>query len=299
MEEFKSFIINDLFEQQSSILDDKDKVCYLEYDDAYTLSPKCKIKHRMNGGLYEVISNREGLFFIKKDVVLDEYIDLNNSTEDVIIDDIFKFKDKAELFKSNGVVHKRGILLHGPPGCGKTSFIGSFMQKFIKSGGLVFLTRNTTQLVNTIEGLKQIQSINPDQNFVLIVEEIDKYDSLQELQNFLDGQDSLQHIITIGTTNAIQDLPTSLLRPSRFDWIIEFGKLSKDARKKYLESKKVQFDIDLWVGDTDGFTVAQLKELFISVCLLDNDYEKSLSKIRDAEKHGTINGYNKSIGFKK
>lgn len=292
------FIFDELV-SEGSMLDDKERVCFLEYDDGYTLSPKCKIRSDVKSGLYEIIGSREGLYFQKKSVILDDYIDLNNAHEQLLIRDILAFGQKAELFKVNGVVHKRGILLYGKPGCGKTSFIHSFLNQFISSGGIVFLIKNINQFFDTIEGLKQLRTILPDRQVVIVIEEIDKFETnYSELQNFLDGQSSLPHVVTIATTNYINELPAALLRPSRFDWIIEFGILTDEARGKYLLGKGVsKKEIDKWVKDTDQFTVAMLKELFISVKLLDNDYTTTLNKIRDTEKHAKTSTYT-GIGFK-
>ena len=74
--------------------------------------------------------------------------------------------------------------------------------------------------------------------------------------------------------------------------------MTDEARGKYLLGKGVsKKEIDKWVKDTDQFTVAMLKELFISVKLLDNDYTTTLNKIRDTEKHAKTSTYT-GIGFK-
>lgn len=296
----EKLILQELFDSEpESNLEEKEKVCFLEYDDGYALSPKCKIKTDIKSGLYEVLNTRDGLYFIRKQVVIDDYINLNNSQEDLLVKDILAFNNKKDIFKDNGVVHKRGILLYGKPGCGKTSFIHSFLNKFVAADGVAFMLKNSNNFFELIEGLKQIQSIVPEKQIVVVIEEIDKYqDIVSDLQNFLDGQNSLQHVVTLATTNNINDISPSLLRPSRFDWIIEYGKLEDEAKRKYLKSKGLETsEINKWVKDSDNFTIAMLKELFISVILLDNDYTLALSKIKDSEKYAKTSTY-KKIGFK-
>lgn len=303
MNNFESQLLSTIFLDQAdepSSLEQKEKVCYLEYDDGYTLSPKCIIRTELSNGIYEAISTREGIYFLKTKIFTDKYIDLSHAKENDLINEILAFKDKAELFKKNDVVHKRGILLYGDPGCGKTSFINFFLKKFTEQGGIAFVINSPERFAVTVEALKQIQNINPDRQMVIIIEEIDRFQSMYaELQNFLDGQNSLQHVITIATTNNIRDLPPALLRPSRFDWIISLEKLSGESREKYLRTKGVEEKLlNKWIKDTDGFTIAMLKELFISVYLLSNDYDLSLKKIQDSEQFMTTSTF-KSIGFNK
>lgn len=295
--QFINTILFDQLEEPSS-LETKEKVCYLEYDDGFTLSPKCIIRTELTNGIYEAIQTREGIYFLKTKIFTDKYIDLSQSKENDIIKEILAFKDKAELFKNNDVIHKRGILLYGDPGCGKTSFINFFLKKFTEQGGIAFVINTPERFSVTVEALKQVQNINPDQQMLVIIEEIDKFANIfSELQNFLDGQNSLQHVITVATTNHVKDLPAALLRPSRFDWIISLEKLTGEAREKYLRSKGVEDKVlNKWVKDTDGFTIAMLKELFISVYLLSNDYGLSLKKIQDGEQFMITSTF-KSIGF--
>lgn len=300
MSDFAEHVFFSTLEDKISPFDDKEKVCFLEYEDGYSLSPKCIIRTELTGGAYEALSTREGLYFLKTDIISDTYIDLNNSKETEIIKEIFSFNEKRELFQNNGMIHKRGILLHGQPGCGKTSFINFFLKKFIATGGIAFVVNSPEKFVITVNGLKQIKQINPNKQVVVILEEIDRYEQYySQLQNFLDGADSIQNLITFATTNNIKNLPPEMLRPSRFDWIISFDKLSTESRKKYLLSKNISEEIaEKWAKDTENFTIAMLKELFVNVHLLENDYDLVLKKLKDSEKYMLTSTY-KGIGFNK
>jgi SpoVK/Ycf46/Vps4 family AAA+-type ATPase len=286
----------------NSQFEGKEKVCYLEYDDGFTVSPKCIISDNVTPGIYTIQYVREGIFFYKQSIVMDDYVDFKGQEQLAIIKEIEDFSHKSDLFKQYGVVHKRGILLHGAPGCGKSCFINNLLTNFVKNNGLAFIIRDGSNLQTTVEGLRLLKSISPNRQIVVVIEEIDKYQSQfeHELLNFLDGQNSFQNMIVLATTNLIGDLNPALLRPSRFDWIIEFDKLTDEQREIYITNKKIDnIDIKKWVKDTNGFTIAMLKELFISVVLLENDYQTSLKKIFDSDKYAKASTFKpKSIGFK-
>lgn len=299
-EEFDKILLPEamFFESQ---FENKERVCYLEYEDGFSISPKCKITDDVTSGIYSVQYTREGIFYPSLNICLDDYVDLNNATQKEIVREILDFSKKGDLFQKAGIVHKRGIFLHGIPGSGKTSLINHIMSSLIREGALGFFVREPGSLKALIDGLTIIKKISPTRQIIVVFEEIDQFQGQdQELLNFLDGQNSLQNIIFLATTNRIDEVNPALLRSSRFDWIIEVNALSPTQREKYLRSKGIEENIDTWVKDTDGFTVAMLKELFISVILLENTYKDVLTKIRSMEQHSKLNTFKpKKIGFKK
>lgn len=298
--EYQHIIELEPIELYESQLEGKEKVQYLEYEDGFTISPKCAVSDNPKAGIYNVQYTKEGLFFYKQKITLDDYVELGIETQEIIIAEIERFANKAELFKSAGVVHKRGILLYGPPGCGKTSFLNNLLNKFIEKNGLVFIVKDSANLSTVVEGLKILKSVSPARQIVVVIEEINKYYNVdQELLNFLDGQNSLQNMIILATTNQIEEMNPALLRPSRFDWIIEVGALSEKQRKIYLTNKNLDTSLmHTWLNDTKEFTIAQLKELFISVNLLDNNYSETLKKLKNDSKYQKNSTF-KPIGFTK
>ena len=48
---------------------------------------------------------------------------LDHGVADTVLADVREFMDSQEWYKERGIPYRRGYLLHGPPGCGKTSFI--------------------------------------------------------------------------------------------------------------------------------------------------------------------------------
>jgi hypothetical protein len=67
----------------------------------------------------------------------------------------------------------------------------------------------------------------------------------------------------------------------------------------YLKNKlgsEAEIDFNQWVKDTEGMSISHLKELFISVFLLDNKYDDALKHLRDLKKTPRGKGQ-KGVGF--
>jgi len=104
--------------------------------------------------------------------------------------------------------------------------------------------------------------------------------------NILDGVDKIDKIVFLATTNYPERLgPRIVNRPSRFDKRIKIGNPNDSARKMYLEhlvqrdGERIT-DIDKWVTDTKGFSLAHLKELFVAVTIIGDTYDVALTILK-------------------
>jgi proteasome regulatory subunit len=192
---------------------------------------------------------------------------------------------KPELFKKVGIDPPKGILLHGPPGTGKTllakavahetqttfiRIIGSeLVQKFIGEGARyvreVFnLARQKAPAILFIDELDAIAAVRME-DATSGDREVQR--TLMQLLSELDGFDTRGDIKFIGATNRIDILDPALLRPGRFDRIIEFplpNEVSREAIFK-IHVRKLNvdkdFDLDKIVQMTDGTTGADIKAI--------------------------------------
>lgn len=144
-----------------------------------------------------------------------------------LVEDIQRFQQSAEWYRDKGVPYRRGYLLHGPPGTGKTSFTQAVAGQ---------LNLNICYL-NLSGGTLDDDSVNSLLNeappsSIILLEDIDgifverssvqkksrgRQVSFSGLLNALDGVRSQEGRILFMTTNHRERLDPALLRPGRAD----------------------------------------------------------------------------------
>lgn len=272
---------------------DNRKWLYSSENGVYSACGKdAVIKKTLKPGLFTVFQDSSGACHTKEhNIETEELYFLPNTMAKEIVSEISEFWSKKDLFKSYNMTHKRGLLLFGPPGTGKTSITYLIANMLVeKNEGYVFFIRDREELYIYLNFIHmQLRKIHPDTPVITIIEDIDKYidgsNTETCLLRFLDGDESFDHHVVIGTTNRPDHLNDLVLRPSRFDWHILIDKPSKETREAYLTWKKLPEDeIVKWSEASDGLSLAELKELFVAVMLLDNDFQQAIDKLKDQSK---------------
>lgn len=235
-------------------------------------------------GIYTVDFDQNIGYFCKKiDVKSDELFLFTDSITNNLLEEIKLFWTKSNIYKENNLIHKRGILLEGYPGTGKSSIISLLANEIIKQGGVVFKVngfRNLNDYIGFIRG--SFRKIQPDTPIITILEDLDQYDDVEdELLDFLDGKTHIDHHVVIATTNDTENIPDTFLRPSRIDLKIEIPMPAEQTRSEYFKYKKVpDEDIENLIKETEGCSLADLKELYICIYLLDYTVEDAINKIK-------------------
>ena len=225
-----------------------------------------------------------GWYFIKKKNETDSLVTLPDSASAEIIDEITEFHKIRTKFKKLGFLYKRGILLWGPPGSGKTTTIQLLIKKVItEMNGVAVYVASPRIAAGCLELLRDIE---PSRQVIMIMEDLDslvtEYGDAGFL-SLLDGETQIDNIIFIATTNYPEKLDKRFVdRPSRFDTVKFIGMPNSASREKYLISKDPTLtnnELKLFVEKTRGFSVAHLRELIILTRVFGRNLEESIAKL--------------------
>lgn len=237
-------------------------------------------------GYYVIEHNNRGFYFYKTPMNLDDLIVLPDSASERILKHIEYFWTREAQFRSLGFLWKRGIMLYGPAGGGKTSTLQLLSKRIIEKGGLSIYLKNPH---NTSRGLEILRRIEPDRPIIVLLEDIDaliKDYGESEILAILDGELQIDNVVFIATTNYPENLDKRLInRPSRFDIIEKIGMPTTQARKVYLEIKNPRLqkdpdELDKWVRNSRGFSVAHLKEMVLAVEALGEDFDTAIARLK-------------------
>ncbi|MCL7392452.1 MAG: CDC48 family AAA ATPase [Thaumarchaeota archaeon] len=187
-----------------------------------------------------------------------------------------------ELFQKLGIDPPKGILLYGPPGCGKTLLAKAVATEADAN----FILINGPEIMNKYYGetearLREIfRKAEEEAPSIIFIDEIDAIAPkrsevtgevekrvVAQLLALMDGLESRGSVIVIGATNRPNALDPALRRPGRFDREIEIGIPDKKARKEILDIHTrgmpldESVDLDKLADITRGYTGADIAAL--------------------------------------
>ena len=235
--------------------------------------------------IYMLSSDGGIIYFHKTKVLTDKLIELDDSAALRVIAGIETFWESKKKFDNFGILFKRGILLWGPAGSGKTATVNMLMNDLVKRGGMVVIVQSPGL---AIMGLSELRRIEPDRPIIVVLEDIEEMiDNHGEhhLLGLLDGEHQVDNVVVLATTNYPERLGERIInRPSRFDEVILVDMPSAKARYRYLKhvlkGTVPEEEIEKWVAATDKLSVAHLRELIVATQCLGRPYAEVVDRLR-------------------
>lgn len=260
--------------------------------EEYIIAPKADTVSELPAGIYQIDeSMQKGVFFKKLTPATDRLIRINDSFTDSVLNDVANFvSDETKArYKEYGVVHKRGYLLHGAPGTGKSATVSQVATLLVNQDAIVLFNPHVSLLRYVLPIVRQN---NPEKLICIIMEEFEttiRYNTA-ELLSILDGELQVNNMVTIACTNYISQIPGRIKsRPSRFGVVIEVGVPGEEFRREFFKNKLLDKDqhlVENLVVSSEGMVVDEMKDLIVShLCLL-LPLDEAVRKIKEMKSNG-------------
>ncbi len=264
---------------------DTHKPRWAESSGAYMATYNTKTVDEMAPGMYDTETSQSGIVFAPVPIRDDDLLTFPGTDQQRIVDDITAFWGSEGKFRSHDLPFKRGILLWGPPGSGKSSTIRLVCRDVVARGGVVFQFNSPDVFVNAYRVFRQVQPRTP---LVVIMEDLDTILSRtneSKILNLLDGAECADHVVFLASTNYPERMgPRIMNRPSRFDRVYKVPHPSAGAREMYLErlarGAVSSQDLRRWSKLAEGLSLAHLKELFIGIYIMGGDERETADVLR-------------------
>jgi proteasome regulatory subunit len=191
----------------------------------------------------------------------------------------------AQQFRDVGIEPPSGVLLHGPPGTGKTMLAKAVANEtdatFIKMAGSELVRKFIGEGARLVRDLFELASER--QPAIIFIDEIDAIAAkrtesktsgdaevqrtMMQLLSEMDGFDDRGEVRIIAATNRFDMLDRAILRPGRFDRLIEVPNPDVEGRERILEIHTEEInladDVDLaaFAAEIDGLSGAEIASL--------------------------------------
>jgi len=192
------------------------------------------------------------------------------------------------LWTTAGVPTPKGVLLYGPPGCGKTLLANALVEEtgahiVVINGPEIMARKGGESEANLRQAFEEAQKKAPS---IIFMDELDsiapKRDQAQgetekrivsQLLTLMDSLKANSNVIVIGATNRPNVIESALRRPGRFDREMEIIIPDEEGRHEILQIKTkdmdLEEDVDLFqiARDTHGYVGADISQLTMEAAL--------------------------------
>jgi len=256
---------------------------YVKEGDTFRACGHIELVPKLEPHAYILEYRGSVLHFVKKEFRTDDLYLFEGSKMYDVLEEIERFWTLKGNFDKLGFLHNRGMLLYGPPGTGKTCLIKQVAESMAKQGDLIVIARG---LGEVLEGLPQFREVEPSRRVVVVFEDMDEYIGYSErnMLQLLDGNNSVDNVLFLGTTNYIEKFPARLLRPGRFDKKVKIDYPPVEGRLMYLKNKLNGIEtperIQQIAEKTKGFSYGHLRELIVGAYCFGEDVNAVIERLR-------------------
>jgi hypothetical protein len=201
---------------------------------------------------------------------------MDSTARRMVRSDFELFFQRESWFRQHNLPYRRGYLLWGPPGNGKTATLRvmaahPYIQPYTldlsdseeKSADVLRLFENAAGNTPALVILEDLDRAFPTEG----KRTQERTVSFQTLLNCLDGVGSQDGVIVVATANDPTCLDAAILkRPGRFDRVVQYRNPDADLRRQYylrLSPALTGEQFEIAIEQTEGFSFAQLRETFI------------------------------------
>ena len=224
---------------------------------------------------------------------------------------------ESDQFEKVGIDPPTGVLLHGPPGTGKTMLAKAVANQtdatFIKMAGSELVRKFIGEGARLVRDLFELASEN--EPAIIFIDEIDAVAAtrtesktsgdaevqrtMMQLLNEMDGFDERGDICIIAATNRFDMLDRAILRPGRFDRLIEVPKPDEVGRELIFQihtrdmNLAEDVDFEALAAEADDLSGAEIESLTTEAGMFAvrderteiemEDFQSALEKIADEE----------------
>lgn len=220
----------------------------------YEIAPMCIVDHFMP------LKEQDSLIRFKDSVV------------DDVVNKVDKFfsQNSVDAYKELKLVHKMGMIIHGPHGTGKTSSAMLALRAIAKKYDAICLDctpRTLNNCINTIKNIRQHQK-NP---IIMFMDEfeVEMREREEQWLPFLDGTGSFENFVFIACTNYIDKIPDRIKdRKSRIKHIVEIKGLPMTVYSEYIKDRLPNLKSEelaefAFKAENEKLTIDQVKNALI------------------------------------